>query len=117
MEYTLYARTGEFAGHVESSSPPLESWATYVVPGSYPSSTMYVDGEIVDIGEDHITEENLVVMNIAIAELLAGSDFTQLPDAPYTEEQKEEWREYRHNLRAISRHEDYPNVPLPQQPS
>lgn len=31
--------------------------------------------------------------------LLRNSDFTQLPDVPLTDEQKEEWRIYRQELR------------------
>ena len=43
-------------------------------------------------------------------ELLAASDWTQLPDAPLTESQKEAWRIYRQALR------DLPEVCDPNNP-
>lgn len=49
--------------------------------------------------------------------LLAGCDWTQLPDAPVSPEKKEEWAEYRQALRDIT--DEFPdgeNVVWPTRP-
>lgn len=48
---------------------------------------------------------------------LAESDWTQLPDAPLSDEKKEEWKIYRQQLRDISQHPGYPLYhPIPKKP-
>lgn len=46
-------------------------------------------------------------------DLLAKSDWTQLPDAPLTDEKRSEWSTYRQELRDISTLEGFPYVELP----
>lgn len=46
-------------------------------------------------------------------DLLAKSDWTQLPDAPLTEEKRAEWSTYRQALRDLSTLEGFPYVELP----
>jgi hypothetical protein len=46
-------------------------------------------------------------------DLLAKSDWTQLPDAPLTDEKRAEWSTYRQALRDISTLEGFPYVELP----
>lgn len=50
--------------------------------------------------------------------LLLDSDWTQLPDVPLTETQKQEWATYRQELRDIPEQSGYPfniNWPIPPQ--
>lgn len=50
--------------------------------------------------------------------LLAESDWTQLPDSPFTTEKKAEWATYRQQLRDISSASGFPmTIELPQKPS
>jgi hypothetical protein len=49
--------------------------------------------------------------------ILFDTDWTQLPDAPLTEEQKFIWAEYRQALRDITEQAEFPeNVTFPDQP-
>lgn len=49
--------------------------------------------------------------------LLVQSDWTQLPDAPITEEQKTAWATYRQALRDVTTQEGFPNsVTWPETP-
>jgi len=45
--------------------------------------------------------EDLPVIKLMRNNLLQLSDWTQLPDVPLTEEKKQEWREYRQELRKM----------------
>jgi hypothetical protein len=47
---------------------------------------------------------------------LLDSDFTQLSDSPYTEEEKAEWVIYRKALRDMNGQPDWPNIPWPLKP-
>lgn len=47
---------------------------------------------------------------------LVASDFTQLPDAPFTDSQKQEFREYRQALRDLTESPDWPTVEFPITP-
>lgn len=56
-------------------------------------------------------------INIRRNFLLAESDWVVLPDAPFTEEQKNTWKVYRQELRDITIQEGYPeNVEWPEKP-
>lgn len=49
--------------------------------------------------------------------LLASSDFTQLVDAPFSDEQKQAWAEYRQALRDLTKQEGFPvTCVFPTQP-
>jgi hypothetical protein len=50
-------------------------------------------------------------------ELLAASDWTQMPDSPLSEEKKAEWAEYRQALRDITADEAFPTYhQMPSKP-
>lgn len=48
---------------------------------------------------------------------LISSDWTQLVDSPLTPEKKQEWAEYRQQLRDITEQEHFPFVQLPFPPT
>jgi hypothetical protein len=49
--------------------------------------------------------------------LLAATDWTQMPDAPLTEEQKLAWTAYRQALRDVPQQVDFPQTVIwPQRP-
>lgn len=54
--------------------------------------------EIVDLGVEPILKEVRAKRN----KLLQECDYTQLPDSPLSEEEKQEWAEYRQQLRDIT---------------
>ena len=116
MHYTLYNGSGEHIGNVESSSTPSFSWVAHVVEGKHSSFTKFVGGEVVDTGTAIMDQEKKALVDAQVRQLLTDSDFTQLPDAPYTEEQKEEWKTYRDSLRNLSKRDEYPNLELPRRP-
>lgn len=43
-------------------------------------------------------------------QLLADSDWTQMPDSPLTDEAKNSWATYRTALRDLTAHTDWPNL-------
>ena len=43
-------------------------------------------------------------------QLLATSDWTQMPDSPLTDEAKTSWATYRSSLRTLPTHENWPNL-------
>ena len=43
-------------------------------------------------------------------ELLAASDWTQMPDSPLTDEAKTSWSTYRTSLRTLPTHENWPSL-------
>jgi hypothetical protein len=48
--------------------------------------------------------------------LLTATDWTQVTDSPLTDENKEEWREYRQKLRDITKDEDLSLQMFPESP-
>lgn len=70
-------------------------------------------GKEIQIKQDDIKEEVLIKRNI----LLQNTDWTILPDAPFTKAQKDEWKVYRQALRDITEQEGFPeNVVFPEAP-
>jgi hypothetical protein len=61
-------------------------------------------------------QQQLDFVNAQVKQLLVDSDYTQLPDAPYTVEQKQVWATYREKLRNLSKDPNYPFVALPIPP-
>lgn len=62
---------------------------------------------------------NLTPLEIAITKrdgLLIQSDYTQLPDAPFTAEQKQAWAVYRQQLRDLPDTPGFPDVTFPTPP-
>ena len=50
-------------------------------------------------------------------QLLAASDWTQMPDSPLTDEAKTSWATYRSALRDLPSSSDWPDVTFPTEPS
>jgi len=61
---------------------------------------------------DYLTLENVQTTRRNV--LLAGSDWTQLPDAPAN---KTAWAEYRQQLRDLPNDPAWPNVEFPDPPA
>ena len=50
--------------------------------------------------------------------MLSESDWTMMPDAPFTKEQQKKWKEYRQALRDISEQEGFPETVIwPEAPN
>lgn len=81
------------------------------------STASVINGEIV---EGEITNPTEDIARGMRNGLLAGSDWTQLPNAPLTEEKKLEWENYRQQLRDLFNSFSYTNIEdvvWPSQPS
>ena len=69
-----------------------------------------------DGANDRLAAEHRATRN----ELLAASDWTQMPDSPLTDEAKTLWASYRTSLRTLPTHENWPTLEdsdWPSQPS
>lgn len=120
--YTVYnADTGEVMQLINcpvSSAPTHENF----VEGHYPPADYkFVDGVPTLKTEEEkrpelvfkATQEMLIQRN----NLLAGSDWTQLPDVALTDAKKQEWSTYRQQLRDLPQNtEDVLNITWPTQP-
>ena len=70
--------------------------------------------QVEDIGDELLWEKLREERN----KLLSSCDWTQLADAPLTNEEKQLWIDYRQSLRDLPENvEDINNVVWPQQPS
>lgn len=49
--------------------------------------------------------------------LLISSDWTQLPDAPFTDAQKYAWADYRQQLRDLPTNPNWPTADFPNPPT
>ncbi len=62
-------------------------------------------------------ETKAVNVRLERDELLKDSDFSQLPDVPFSEIEKQAWASYRQQLRDITEQEGFPeNVIFPKRP-
>jgi len=59
-----------------------------------------------DGANDRLAAEHRATRN----ELLATSDWTQMPDSPLTDETKTSWATYRTSLRTLPTHENWPTL-------
>jgi len=66
-----------------------------------------------DGADDRLAAEHRETRN----ELLAASDWTQMPDSPLTDEVKTSWATYRSSLRDLPTSEGWPDVTFPTEPS
>lgn len=55
---------------------------------------------------NRLSAQNRTIRN----ELLAESDWTQMPDSPLTDEVKTSWATYRSSLRSLPEHENWPSL-------
>jgi hypothetical protein len=79
-----------------------------------------VGGKISVIEKNKSVNKEELILKIAAKrnDLLSKSDWTILPDAPFTQEQQNSWREYRQALRDITEQEGYPEtVVFPEPPT
>ncbi len=67
-----------------------------------------------------MTEQEVIIAAYRIRSIrdaeLSRSDWTQLSDAPFTNEQKSTWAAYRQQLRDLPEQEDFPDLQFPQKP-
>ena len=68
--------------------------------------------EWTDGANDRLAAEHRATRN----ELLAGSDWTQMPDSPLADEAKTLWATYRTALRNLPTSEGWPSVTFPDTP-
>ena len=94
---------------VISSHPPemLPHGTLHEVPVDTPAATHFIDGQFVNRVP---VEMRLMVIREQRSKLLSSSDWTQMPDAPLTPEQKTAWATYRQHLR------DFPATCDPENP-
>ena len=76
-----------------------------------------IGAELIELTEEEISEmataatQGLTLENRAKRnQLLADSDWTQMPDSPLTDEVKTSWATYRTSLRALPEHTNWPNL-------
>ena len=76
-----------------------------------------IGAELVELTEEEISQmataatQGLTLENRAKRnQLLADSDWTQMPDSPLTDEVKTSWATYRTALRALPEHTNWPNL-------
>lgn len=71
--------------------------------------------EIAKRYKEHVTI-NMDDVRFTRNQLIAASDWTQLPDNPLSEEKRNEWNAYRQALRDITNTADINNIVWPQKP-
>lgn len=119
INYILVDETGYITGYgnifnEEDIFNPNNN-TVYLIPYQSPYN-YYINGEFQN-GPQPIADVEAQVLSQRAA-LLQGSDWTQLPDVPLTEEQKAAWATYRQELRDIPQQPGYPtNVVWPVAPS
>jgi len=107
MMYTKYkTETGEIISNFITSGSPdnrIKDGESYIEGCYDPALFVVVDGEPVESQNPPVQPLDLEVDLIRAGrdELLAKSDWTQLPDAPLSDSDKEAYRQYRQALRDI----------------
>jgi hypothetical protein len=72
--------------------------------------------EIAKQYKEHVSI-NMADIRFTRNQLIAATDWTQLPDSPLSQEKRAEWNAYRQALRDITDTVDINNVVWPQQPN
>lgn len=113
--FTVFRDTGEFVcidhGTEAQVLASLTEGMLYV-PGAYPSNEYSFDtGKPVKID---LPDDTMQQVRTRRNSLLAGSDWTQLPDSPLTDEQKQAWAVYRQALRDVTENDPvvWPDPPV-----
>lgn len=119
-EYTLYNEgTGEIEANMSTRKVPKRPH----VVGRYRKEThKIVDGQVVERVEG---EKDLIRKAYASSELrikrnatLASSDWTQVPDSPLSDQERQQWATYRQALRDLPANTPDPlNVTWPEPPT
>lgn len=87
----------------------LDDIISVSVSGSVATGSFIKDPSLTGAGEDF----NRITRN----ELLAASDYTQLPDSPFSTAKKAEWATYRQSLRDLDMTTDPNQMVWPAEPS
>ena len=105
MKYSIYVRaTGEITDNIITGNPHsrIKSGEGFVDGWFDPALYQVVDGEAVQVAqppeEDEFVIDHLRAHRDA---LLAQSDWTQMPDSPLSESDREAYRQYRQALRDV----------------
>lgn len=104
--FTLYdADTGQITATMEGTAQTAALNGSYI-EGEYDADEyIVVDGVATRKADAEIQAKReasaLIEMKIMRNEMLIGSDFTQIPDAPFTDEQRQAWATYRQALRDL----------------
>ena len=126
--FVVYAKSGEIlrTGSCPDNLFDLQrTGEERIIEGAANDATqIVVDGKVVDRPEPLDHEKNFFAMaelRSARDQLLQVSDWTQIADAPLSEEKKIEWQEYRQRLRDLPEENqdilDFGEVVFPSEPS
>lgn len=125
MDYTFYTPDGDYAGPYSNSgglqAADLPQGFT-AIPGTHAATTRLVDGEVTDFSASEVQAYDDASTAQAVRterdRLLRSTDFTVLPDAPFTAEQQTAYRTYRQALRDLPGQSGFPNTVIyPTRPS
>jgi hypothetical protein len=139
MKYTIYKKSNgeivsQFGGSLEILNLNLDSETQDYIEGTYLREKYYINnGTPVEITAqpeswyefNYDTKEWVENEEVAKErclekrkQLLLDSDWTQLPNGPFTSEQQTAWATYRQALRDVTEQAGYPlNVTWPQKPT
>jgi len=119
-DYTLYDEaTGEIIGRRVSSKVPPEP----CVEGTYSAEEFKVSGgkAVKRTSADvraRATEAGIRSLRMQRDSTLASSDWTQMPDSPLSEQERQQWASYRQHLRDLPANTPDPlNVTWPEPPT
>jgi len=118
MKVQIDKQTGIVKGIFEDYQP-VETWDTDVDKielRQLPNIEIAEGTHISELTEEKIKEKILAKIRTKRNELLQGTDFTQIPDAPLTSEQREAYRVYRQALRDLPENIDISNPLFPDKP-
>lgn len=112
MKWTRYdLETGRLLSNIMTKGDPLDriGQGEGLIEGWYdPAAFMVVNGDLVEIEPDQPFDESENRARLQRDQLLADSDWTQLPDVPLAT--KEAWATYRQALRDLPDHVNWPNL-------
>ena len=112
MKWTRYdLETGRLLSNIMTKGDPLDriSQGEGLIEGWYdPAAFMVVNGDLVEIEPDQPFDESENRARLQRDQLLADSDWTQLPDVPLAT--KEAWATYRQALRDLPEHPNWPDL-------
>ena len=112
MKWTRYdLETGRLLSNIMTKGDPLDriGQGEGLIEGWYdPAAFMVVNGDLVEIEPDQPFDESENRARLQRDQLLAASDWTQLPDVPLAT--KEAWATYRQALRDLPEHPNWPDL-------
>ena len=120
MRYSVYNQSGDIlrTGSCQECDIDLQAGdGEFIYIGEADQLTQkVVDGELVSKEPEQILDP-MREIRLDRNTLLAKSDWTQMPDSPLTQEQKQAWADYRQALRDLPQSNlDLDAVKWPQQP-